>query len=80
MSGAGETRVKKFELGGRDARESFASDTAGVRMYWRKGMLWTVYRTGAREPRGLSGVSRRMSARLRGMRESVMKFFIEPWP
>jgi hypothetical protein len=80
MSGAGETKVKEFEVAGRDAGESLASDSAGVRMYWRKGMLWTVYRTGATEPRGWSGVSRRMVARLRGVRESMMRFLIQPWP
>jgi hypothetical protein len=80
MSGAGETRVKEFEVAGNGARRSLASDNADVRMYWRKGKLWTVYRTGAVELRGWSGVSRRMLARLRGMRENVLKFLIQPWP
>lgn len=77
MSGAGETRAKEFEVIGSEAR---VSGSAGVRMYWRKGMLWTVYRTGAVELRGWNGFSRRMAARLRGMRESMMRFFIQPWP
>jgi hypothetical protein len=80
MSGAGETRAKEFERISSQARSNLASGSAGVRMYWRKGMLWTVYRTGATEPRGWSGVSRRMAARLRGMRESMMRFFVQPWP
>lgn len=77
MSGAGETRAKEFEVISNGAR---TSGGPGVRMYWRKGMLWTVYRTGAVELRGWNGVSRRMAARLRGMRESVMRFLIQPWP
>ncbi|HKT49271.1 MAG TPA: hypothetical protein VJV96_03190 [Candidatus Angelobacter sp.] len=80
MSGAGETRAKEFEGISSEAGSNFASGSAGVRMYWRKGMLWTVYRTGATEPRGWSGVSRRMSARLRAMGESIMRFLIQPWP
>jgi hypothetical protein len=80
MSGAGETRAKEFERIGSQARSNLASGSAGVRMYWRKGMLWTVYRTGSVELRGWTGVSRRMAARLRGMRESMMRFFIQPWP
>ena len=80
MSGAGETRVKEFEVISSEATDNLASGSAGVRIYWRKGMLWTVYPAGATEPRGWSGVSRRMLARLRGMRESVMRFLIQPWP
>ena len=80
MSGAGETRAKEFEVISREARGNLASGSAGVRMYWRKGMLWTVYRTGAVELRGWNGVSRRMAARLRGMRESMMHFLMQPWP
>jgi hypothetical protein len=80
MSGAGETRAKEFEAISSEARGNLASDSAGVRMYWRKGMLWTVYRTGAVELRGWVGFSRRMSARLSGMRASMMKFLIQPWP
>jgi hypothetical protein len=79
MSGAGETRVRELEVAGRDVGFNL-SGSADVRMYWRKGKLWTVYRTGAVELRGWPGVSRRMSARLRGMRESVMRFLIQPWP
>ena len=80
MSGAGETRVKDFHVISSEARDNPASGSAGVRMYWRKGKLWTVYRTGAMELRGWVGVSRRMSARLRGLRESMMRFLIQPWP
>jgi hypothetical protein len=80
MSGAGETRAKEFEGISSEARGNLASGSAGVRMYWRKGMVWTVYRTGAVELRGWNGVSRRMRARLSGMRESVMKFLLQPWP
>ena len=80
MSGAGETRAKEFEGISSEARSNPASGSAGVRMYWRKGMLWTVYRTGAVELRGWNGASRRMAARLRGMRESVVHFLMQPWP
>ena len=80
MSGAGETRVKEFQVISSEATGNLASGSAGVRMYWRKGKLWTLYRTGAVELRGWSGVSRRMKARLRGMRGGIMGFLIQPWP
>ena len=80
MSGAGETRVKEFQVISSEATGNLASGSAGVRMYWKKGRLWTVYRTGAMELRGWVGVSRRMSARLQGLRESMMRFLIQPWP
>jgi hypothetical protein len=80
MSGAGETKTKAFEVAGSDGMESHASHGAAVRMYWRKGMVWTVHRTGAARPRGWSGASRRALARLRDLRTRVMRFLLQPWP
>jgi hypothetical protein len=44
MSGAGETRNKGLEVVSSDAAETFASENAAVRLYWKNGVLWTVYR------------------------------------
>jgi hypothetical protein len=80
MSGAGETRNKGLELVSGDAAEGFAPADPTVRLYWKKGMVWTVYRTHANAGHGRRSIFRRMALRFQRGRKRLIKFLMQPWP
>ncbi len=80
MSGAGETKTHGIQLVSGDAGETLSSADAAVRLYWKKGMVWTVYRSAGTGKRGVKSVFFRMSERIRRRRKRLVKFLMQPWP
>jgi hypothetical protein len=80
MSGAGETKNRKMELIRRETERTPAGTEAAVRLYWKNGMTWTVYRSGRRQLRGWSSTPARLAANIGRVRKSLLKWIMRPWP
>jgi hypothetical protein len=80
MSGAGETRRSRLELLSDEAERNFSSPQTPVRLYWKNGMTWTLYRSGQSERRGWRAIPLRAAAKFRSMRKYLLKVLMQPWP
>ncbi len=80
MSGAGETRNRGLELVSGDAAEGFTPADPTVRLYWKKGMIWTVYRSNSIGKPGIKSMLRQVQERMRRSRKRLVKFLMRPWP
>jgi hypothetical protein len=72
MSGAGETKNKGFQTIRNDAPETFASVNSAVRLYWKNGVLWTVYRQ--EERRGWRPLLSRITDQMRRSGAYLLKW------